>query len=93
MIALVALITGAVLVLVIGAAVFTWMDTPHVVSWLVLMATGLVIFGTFLLILTEILLLFGRKEDRRLAFRDLAYLVPTLIVGIGLWFVVRHYLL
>ena len=48
--------------------------------------------GTFLLMLTELLLLFGRREDRKTAMRDFAYLFPTFVVSSGLFFLAWHYL-
>jgi hypothetical protein len=56
------------------------------------LAPWLVSFGCLMLILTELLLLFGTKEDRRSAFRDLAYLVPTMLISAGIGYVAQQFL-
>jgi len=81
------LIAGVVLILAIAALLFGVMGMPKVLSCIVPMAPGLVMLGTFLLILTELFLFFGGKEDRKAAKRDLGYLFVTLIVSTALWIV------
>ena len=80
------LIAGVILILV-AAAMWFWMaNLPKVLTCIVPLAPGLVALGAFLLILTELLLFFGNKDDRRVAKRDLGYLFPTLIVSGVLWY-------
>lgn len=80
------LIAGVVLILVMAAFVFALAGMPKVLTCIVPMAPGLVMLGTFLLILTEGLLFLGGKEDRKAAKRDLGYLFPTLIVSGIIWY-------
>lgn len=93
MIAAFVLIIGVMLVLLVGAIVLAATNTADVLSWLVPFAPMLVTVGTFLIILTELLLFFGSKEDRRTALRDLAYLFPTFVVSLGLWWIAQRFLL
>lgn len=93
MIAVFVLIIGVMLVLLIGAVVLALTNTADVLSWLVPFAPMLVTIGTFLIILTELLLFLGSKEDRKTAARDLAYLVPTFVVSLGLWWIAQRFLL
>lgn len=86
------LITGVLVILVIGAALLAWMGMGNILASLVPLAPWLVMVGTLLLIVTELLLFLGSKEDRRAAWRDLSYLVPTLLVSGGLWFLAQKYL-
>lgn len=92
MVAAFVLIAGVVLVLAIAAVVFSILRMPSILSCLVPIAPWLVMVGTFSLILTEVLLLFGNKDDRRSAIRDLRYLVPTLGVSAVLWYVTQKLL-
>lgn len=80
------LIAGVILILVMAALWFSMAGLPKVLTCIVPMAPGLVMLGTFLLILTEILLFMGGKEDRKIAKRDLGYLFPTLLVSGVLWY-------
>ena len=92
MVAAFVLVTGILLVLVIGAVTLAWMGMAQILTSLVPLVPCLVTIGTFLLILTEMLLFFGGKEDRRVAWRDLSYLVPTCIVSGGLWYLTQRFL-
>ncbi len=85
------LITGVVVILVIGAVVLWFMGMGSLLASLLPLAPWLVMVGTFLLILTELLLFFGGKEDRRVALRDLSYLIPTCIISGGLWWVAQRF--
>lgn len=80
------LIAGVILILVFAALWFSMSGLPNVLTCIVPMAPGLVMLGTFLLILTELFLFFGKKEDRKAAKRDLGYLFPTLLVSGVLWY-------
>lgn len=86
------LVTGVLVILVIGAAVLAWMGMANVLTSLVPLAPWLVMVGTILLILSELLLFFGEKEDRQDAWRDLSYLLPTLIVSAILWYLAQWFL-
>lgn len=92
MIAAFVLIAGVLLVMMIGSGVLVWIGSTQILPTLVPLGPWLVMVGTFLLILTELLLLFGSKEDRRAAMRDFGYLIPTLIVSGGLWYITQRYL-
>jgi len=56
------------------------------------MALGLVMVGSFLLVIAEIPLLFGKRDDRASAFSDIGYLGATFLVSAGLWYVAQHFL-
>ena len=75
------LIAGVIVILAIAAGVFYVMELPKALTCVVPLAPGLVMLGTFLLILTELFLFFGNKDDRKAARRDLGYLFTTLIVS------------
>lgn len=92
MVAAFVLVTGVLVILVVGAIALAYMGLANILASLVPMAPWLVMVGTFLLILTELLLLFGGKEDRHAAFKDLSYLVPTCLVSGALWYVTQLYL-
>ncbi len=92
MIAALVLITGVLLVLVIGAAALYYVGMGSVLISLVPLAPWLVAVGTILLMLTELLLFLGGKDDRRAAWRDMKYLVPTCLVSGGLWYVAQKFL-
>lgn len=92
MIAVLVLITGVTLVLLVGAIFLILQNEAHILPTVVPLAPWLVAFGCLLLIGSELLLFFGKKEDRRTAVRDLAYLVPTLIISAGLGYVAQYFL-
>lgn len=93
MIAAFVLIIGVMIVLLVGAIILVMTETADVLSWLVPFAPMLVTIGTFLIILTELLLFFGSKEDRKMAKRDLTYLLPTFLVSFGLWWIAQRFLI
>ncbi len=86
------LVTGVLVIMVIGAAVLAWMGLSNILVSLLPLAPLVVMVGTFLLILTEFLLFLGNKEDRRSALQDLIYLVPTCAVSGGLWYLSQVFL-
>ena len=86
MVAVFVLIVGVILILVAATLWFWVSELPKVLTCIVPMAPGLVMLGTFLLILTELFLFFGNKDDKRAAKRDLSYLFPTLLVSGVLWY-------
>lgn len=92
MVAAFILITGVVLLLVVGVISLFWTGNSRLLISLVPLAPWLVMVGTFLLMLTELLLLFGRKEDRQAGLRDLGYLAPTCLASGLLWYLAQHYL-
>ncbi len=92
MIAGIVLLAGVVVVLGLGWVLLWQMGMTNLLSSVVPLAPMLVAIGTFLLILTEILLFFGNKEDRRTAVRDLSFLVPLFAVSTVLTFVTQRFL-
>jgi hypothetical protein len=92
MVAAFVLIVGVLLIMMIAALVFKMLGTAEMLGWILPWAPMLVMIGTFLLIMTELLLFFGGKEDRRTAWRDLGYLFPTFLVSGALWYLSQHYL-
>ena len=87
-----ALVTGVLVILVLGAVALYSMGMANVLPSLVPLAPWLVMVGTMLLIATEFLLFFGGKEDRRAAFRDLAYLIPTCLISAALYYGLQKFL-
>ncbi|MCE5314699.1 MAG: hypothetical protein ABFD49_02970 [Armatimonadota bacterium] len=92
MVATYVLIIGVMLVLVVGGIGLVAMGNGHILPSLVPLAPLLVAIGCILLIMTELLLFFGNKEDKKCAFRDLGYLIPTLFISSGLWWVAQRFL-
>jgi len=92
MVAALVLITGVLLLLVVGGAALAYVGMANILTSLVPLAPWLVMVGTMLLILTETLLFFGGKEDRRAAWRDMKYLVPTCLVSAALWYIAQKLL-
>ena len=92
MIAAFVLIAGVLLTMLIAAAVFAWMGSLDMLMFVVPWAPLVILIGTFMLMLVELLLIFGRKEDRRAVLHDLAYLFPTFLISGGLFYVAWYYL-
>ena len=92
MIAAFVLITGVLIVMVVGAILLVSTGASQILPTLVPLGPWLVMVGTALIILTDILLFFGNRDDRRAAARDLACLFPTLIISGGLWYLAQRYL-
>lgn len=92
MVAVLVLVTGVTVILVVGAVGLAWMGMGNILPSLVPLAPWLVMVGTVLLCLTELLLFFGNKDDRRTALRDLGYLVPTCLLSAALWYGLQYYL-
>lgn len=86
------LIAGVLLTMVVGGVVLMATGMTQVLASLVPLGPWLVMVGTCLLILTELLMFLGGKEDRRVALRDLGYMVPTLIISAGLWYMAQYFL-
>lgn len=92
MVAAFVLVAGVVLLMLIGVVILTVMGNAQLLASLVPLAPALVMCGTFLLILTELLLLFGNKDDRRDVRRDMGYLIPTFFVSMLLYYVTNSLL-
>ncbi|MFQ3549746.1 MAG: hypothetical protein SNJ70_08355 [Armatimonadota bacterium] len=92
MFAVFVLILGVMLILVITLIALYNLGLTHILPTLVPLAPALVMVGTALLIITELLLFLGNKEDRRTAFNDLLYMIPTLLISGGLWYLAKYYL-
>ena len=80
------------MVLLVGAVYLIANNQAHILPSVVPLAPWLVAFGCLFMIMAELLLFFGGKEDRRSAVKDLAYLVPTLLISAGLGYVAQHFL-
>ena len=87
-----ALVTGVLVILVLGAVALYSLGMANVLPSLVPLAPWLVMVGTMFLIATEFLLFLGSKDDRRAAFRDLAYLIPTCVISAGLYYGLQKFL-
>lgn len=92
MLAALVLITGVSLVLVAGSVYLIATGQAHLLPTVVPLAPWLVAFGCVMLILSELILFFGGKDDRRAAFKDLGYLLPTLIISAGVGYLARYFL-
>ena len=92
MIAAFVLIAGVLLTMLIAAAIFAWMGSLDMLMFVVPWAPLVVVIGTFLLMLVELLLVFGRKEDRKAALHDFAYLFPTFLISGGFLYLAWYYL-
>ena len=92
MIAAFVLIAGVLLTMLIAAAVFAWMGSLDMLMFVVPWAPLVILIGAFMLMLVELLLIFGRKEDRRAVLHDFAYLFPTFLISGGLFYIAWHYL-
>jgi hypothetical protein len=90
MVAALVLITGILLVMLVGGAMLWYMGIGGIITSLLPLVPWLVMVGTVLIIATELLLLFGGRDDRRAALRDLTYLVPPCLVSGGLWWFVQR---
>lgn len=91
MVAALVLLAGVLFVIVVGTIVLVSLNMTALLPSLVPLSAGLVMIGTFLLIITELILLLG-KSERRDALRDLSYLLPTFLVSTALWYVAQFYL-
>lgn len=85
------LVTGIVVILVVGAAVLAYMGMGNLLASMLPLAPCLVTIGTLLLILTELLLFLGNKDDKRAAKRDLVYLIPTCLVSGIVWWAAQKF--
>jgi hypothetical protein len=92
MMAGIVLLAGVVVVLALGWVLLWQMGMTNLLTSVVPLAPMLVAIGTFLLILTEILLFLGNKEDRRTAVRDLSFLVPLFAVSMALTYITQRFL-
>ncbi|MCX6345450.1 MAG: hypothetical protein NT018_10335 [Armatimonadetes bacterium] len=92
MVAALVLITGVMLVMIAGAVFLIATGDALILPSLIPLAPWLVAFGSLLIILTEIILFFGKKEDRRTAVKDLSYLVPTMLISAGIGYLAQYFL-
>lgn len=83
------LIVGVVVVLVVGSVLLVVMGYANILPALIPLAPGLVFLGSFLLALTEIIGLFGGRDNRRITARHYCYLVPIIIVSGVLFFIAQ----
>lgn len=89
MVAAFVLIAGVMFVMIVGAVVFIATGMAHVLITLVPLAPWLIMVGSLLLILAELILFLGGKDDRRAAWRDMSYLIPTFVISGLIWFGVQ----
>ena len=92
MVASFVLIVGVLLIMLIAGVVFTLMGNAAMLGWILPWAPMLIAVGTGLLMLTELPLFLGGREDRRAALRDMAYLFPTFALSLGMWYLAQYYL-
>jgi hypothetical protein len=92
MVAVLVLVTGVTVILAVGAIGLAWIGMGYILPSLVPLAPWLVMVGTLLLSVTELLLFLGNKDDRKTAVRDLTYLVPTCLLSAALWYALQRYL-
>jgi len=92
MVAVFVLVAGVIFVMALGAVVLIVMGAGHILTSLVPLGPGLVMAGTFLLMLAEMLLFFGGREDRRAAMRDFGYMLPTFLISGALYYFSQLYL-
>lgn len=86
MIPLTILIFGLLLVLVISVVLLILSGMTPLVIWVISAVPMLVMIGSGILILIELLLFFGNKDDRKAALRDLGVLVPACVVSGLIWY-------
>jgi len=91
LVAALVLTAGVVVILLVSAGMLWWLGLTKILPALLHSALGLVMLGSFLLIVTEVPLLFGNKDDRASAFSDMGYLGATFLASAGLWFVAQHF--
>jgi hypothetical protein len=92
MVAGIVLLVGVVVILALGWVMLVQAGMTNLLPTLVPLAPLLVAVGTFLLILVEFLLLFGNKDDKRTAVRDLSFLVPVFAVSALLTYAAERFL-
>jgi hypothetical protein len=92
MIAAFVLIIGVMVILVVGSVFLSVIGYSKIVISLIPLAPGLVTLGCIFLILSELLLFFGNREDKKTAIKDLKFLFPTLIIFGFLWYLSQYLL-
>lgn len=81
MLALTILLLGLLVMLVTVIVLFLVAGLGNLLPLVVPMIPLLVVIGSFLLGMADLLLLFGNADDRRIAKRDLTYLGITFVVS------------
>ena len=92
MLALTILLFGTVVLLIMVVVLVTVFGLVSLLSLVVPVVPLLVMIGSALLGLIEMLLFFGGPEDRRLAKRELVYLGMTFAISGVLWWISTHFL-
>ena len=90
MVAAFVLVAGVLFVSILGfvACLVMKLDAQAVLS-LIPFLPLVVSIGSALLVLAELLLVFGTSEDRRVCFRDLCWLVPLFIISTVLFYYIH----
>jgi hypothetical protein len=92
LIAALVLTAGVVVILLVSAGLLWWLRLTRILPALLPMALGLLMVGSFFLVIAEIPLLFGSKDERASAFSDMGYLGATFLASAGLWYIAQHFL-
>jgi len=87
MIPLAILIFGLLIVLVISSVLLLISGMRPLLTWVIPAIPMLAMIGSGILILIEMLLFLGGKDDRRTAVRDLQLLIPTCMLSAVLWLI------
>jgi len=87
MIPLAILLVGLLLVLLVSVVLLVASGMSSLVLWLFPAILFLVMTGSGMLILIEMLLFLGGKEDRRKAKQDLGLLIPTCVASGIAWYI------
>jgi hypothetical protein len=92
MLALAILLGGLVVLLVLAVVLLIMTGYTSLLTLIIPLVPLLMMVGSGLLGLIEVLLLFGGKDDRRLAKRELKWLAGTFLVSAALWAVSSWFL-
>ena len=84
------LVAGVMFVSLLGFGACYMMDIDRQVLWSMVPFLPLIVAaGSFMLILSEFFLIFGRREDRRTMFIDLCWLIPLFLISAGLFYYIH----
>ncbi|MBI2844380.1 MAG: hypothetical protein HYX78_13360 [Armatimonadetes bacterium] len=92
MLALTILLFGLLIMLVMVVVLLLISNLAGLLSLVIPVMPMLMMIGSGMLSLIELLLFLGGPEDRRLAIKDLKYLGTTFIISGALWWISTHFL-